>query len=166
MAGSTHSTLKWPWELHSAHLTASSDCFIAVTWSIRMRNSSLGCRGEDGGAGRVDNIIASSLLGQKFIRVLTFFNPQNWYKKQKRAEFDLGQQVKKGIWSYRCAPTWEFGLLAGVAGGSRVTGAHQLIRNNRTFPLPTLWNEGTEPSLGPNRKKMTAWQLHNKQYLI
>lgn len=51
--------------------------------------------------------------------------------------------------------TWEFGLLAGVAGCSRVTGAHQLLRRNGTFSLPTFWNKGTEQSLGQNRKK---WQ--------
>lgn len=35
-------------------------------------------------------------------------------------------------------PTWEFGLLAGVAGCSRVATASELIRNNRTLPFSTL----------------------------
>lgn len=155
MAGSTHSTFEWLLELHSAHHSASSDCFIAVTWSVRRRNSSLRRHGGN-------NIIGFTSSRSKAYQCfkVEFSNPQKCYLKKKVLNLfccvKTGGKNKLNLKSQMCiCPTWEFGLLAGVAGCSRVTWTHQFIRNNRTFSLSTLCNEGTERSLGPNRKK---WQ--------
>lgn len=84
LAGSTRSTFKWPLELHSAHLSASSDCFIAVTWSVRMRNPSLGRHGGN-------NIIGFMASRPKAYQGFNFeiSNPQKWYENNAKNNNNL-----------------------------------------------------------------------------
>lgn len=76
------------------------------------------------------------------------------------------------------SPTWEFGLLAGVAGCSWVAAASELVRSNRTLPVSTVcwirksrrWHEKGSPVVRHVKTKsfwvLTVLNLHSPSHKV